>query len=64
LTFALGSLHWTPDTFWKSTFLELSCAYVGHYREKGTGFKPAIWTADDTLALEEMKRRFPDEKPN
>jgi hypothetical protein len=42
----------------------LSCGYVGYYREKGAGFKPAIWTEEDTEELEEMKRRFPDKKLN
>jgi hypothetical protein len=56
-------LHWSPEDFWKSTFYEVSCGYIGHLRDKGSLDDKYQWSEDDVLAIEEMKQRFPDTKP-
>jgi len=56
-------LHWPPEVFWKSTFYEVSCAFIGHMREKGALDDVYQWTEDDVRDIERMKQRFPDKKP-
>lgn len=70
MEFALGVLKWSPDRFWKATFYEISCAYVGHSRAEGTGYfakRPDGWTAEGIDKFREktakMRERFPDTPP-
>jgi len=61
---AFGYLGWTPETFWSSTILELSNAYVGHCKRHGLG----RWGEShlDVPALraemERIKELYPDGK--
>lgn len=67
MTFALGSLAWTPKTFWDATFYEISCAYVGHCEANGI---PPYGSNGKSLTdtelevfrenVERMKERYPD----
>lgn len=70
MEFALGVLHWTPDDFWNSTFLEISCAYIGHARSNGLGpwqIHPNGWSGvmieQHKQEIEELKKQFPDMPP-
>lgn len=63
MTFALGVLRWSPETFWASTFYEVSCAYMGHLIEQGAFKQSHEWTKADVDEIEALKKRFPDEVP-
>lgn len=67
LTWACGVKGWTPDQFWKSTFYEVSSAYIGHCRYNGEGiFKRDKngWTIDDIAEhkanIAKLREEFPD----
>lgn len=62
-----GMVGWSPETFWKSTPYESSCAYIGNCRAQGAGYfakSPSGWSQSDVDDfkgdIEEAKRRFPD----
>lgn len=61
MTFALGTLKWSPDQFWAATFYEVSCAYIGYLLEQGALKTGSEWTQADVDSIEAMKKRFPDE---
>lgn len=66
MKFALGVLHWSPDTFWNATFYEVSCAYTGHCEvNRVEGFGRSL-TEEEAAELQEvvedLRERFPDGK--
>jgi hypothetical protein len=52
MRFAFGALHWTPDTFWRSSLPELACAL--QYYEK-----PKAASLSQTR-LQDLMQQFPD----
>lgn len=38
-------LKWSPETFWRATFYELSCAFIGHMESVGA-LKDMVTDAD------------------
>lgn len=55
MAFALGSLRWPPDAFWRSTPYELSCAYIRYCQENQQGrwaVHPDGWS---DVMIEEFK---------
>ena len=61
MEFALGVLHWPPDQFWRATFYELSCAYIGHCRANGMGKwarREDGWTRAEIEEQSERDRRM------
>lgn len=66
---ALGPLRWSPQTFWASTFYELSNAWIGHCKSEGIGRWRVHKDGWSDVAIEEhqaevaeMMERFPTAK--
>lgn len=67
MEFGLGVLHWDPDRFWRATFFELSCAYIGHCRSNGVGKwarRPDGWTRaeidEHREQIDALRDKYPD----
>ena len=60
---ALGRLGWPPAVFWASTPHELWAGLDGWIEANCVQKDKGPLSDDDLLALEDMKRRFPDDKP-
>lgn len=67
MAFACGSLKWTSDKFWHTTFYELSCAYIGWCVENGSGpYRVGDNGWSDSMIeehkreTERLKKLFPD----
>ena len=59
----MGRLGWTPAVFWAATPRELLAALDG-WAELHAPRRPGGPLNDEEIAtLEDMKRRFPDDKP-
>lgn len=60
-------LGWSPDTFWKATFYEVSCAYIGYCQANGVGrwgTNAAGWTPEmmdeHRSAVKDLMEKYPD----
>jgi hypothetical protein len=61
--FAFAELHWTPDTFWKSTLREVCTAYahiLPAVEINTARHKP--FTAEEKQVLEDIKKKVERER--